>query len=113
MKHKGKKANRGLKFGGLSFQPDHTPFASVTGKDEMPMDDDLISEPPWWLVAAGGSLLGQLRLFKKCNCQNEDGSTTQLDDCPRLQSCEKCCLSRQGENFVGGFDPMTPSQTRG
>ncbi|MBN37780.1 MAG: hypothetical protein CMI29_04875 [Opitutae bacterium] len=112
MKHKGKKSNRRLEFGGLSFQPDFTPFASATGKDEMPMDDDLISEPPWWLVAAGG-LIGKLKIYKKCNCVNEDGSITQLDDCPRTQNCTKCCQGREGENFIGGYDPMMASQKRG
>ena len=112
MKHRRRQAKKSVQFGGLSFDTEHQPFASATGKDEMPMDDGLVSEPPWWLVAAGGSLLGQLRFYKKCNCQNADGSVTQLDDCPRFQTCDKCCQGRVGENFIGGYDPMMATQRR-
>ena len=66
----------------------------------MPMDDGLVSEPPWWLVVAEQVCLDNF-VFSKCNCQNADGSVTQLDDCPRLQKCDKCCQGRVGENLLG------------
>ena len=112
MKHRRRQAKKSVQFGGLSFDTEHQPFASATGKEEMPMDDGLVSEPPWWLVGVAG-LIGKLELYKQCRCPQADGGETTITDCPRLQKCDKCCEGRLGENYAGGgYDPMMASQSK-
>jgi hypothetical protein len=91
-------------WGGMSFQCADMPFASATGDKEEDMEDEIISEPPWWVGAAVG-LLGGLKKYKKCTCTNpENGTTMTIDDCPIVRKCEKCCSSRwagwSGEEVV-------------
>jgi len=111
MRNRKRQSRRGVEFGGLSFRPHHQPFASATGKDEMPMDDDIVKETPWWLAGLGG-LIGGLKLYKQCICVRPNGSEVTIDDCPRLQKCPKCCAGRVGENFTGGYDPFAASSTK-
>lgn len=100
-------------FGGLSFQCANEPFAYATGKEEMPEDDGLKSEPPWWALTALGWVAG-LKKTKTCICDLTNGSQVTLTDCNRLRSCGTCCTNAHGENFSGSaYDPNNTSFTQG
>ncbi len=100
-------------FGGLSFQCQDEPFASVTGKGKKGYDEpDISSEPPWWALTALGWVAG-LKKQKSCICPQQDGSSITLTDCNRLQPCEKCCTNSTGGYAGGGYDPNQSSLTEG
>ena len=100
-------------FGGLSFQCQDEPFASVTGKGKEGYNEpDISSEPPWWALTALGWVAG-LKKQKSCICPQQDGSSITLTDCNRLQPCEKCCTNSTGGYAGGGYDPNQSSLTEG
>ena len=118
---KGKGKRRGMRsasgtsndFGGLSFQCQDEPFASVTGKGKEGYNEpDISSEPPWWALTALGWVAG-LKKQKSCICPQQDGSSITLTDCNRLQPCEKCCTNSTGGYAGGGYDPNQSSLTEG
>ena len=98
-------------WGGISFQCAQPPFASATGDKEEDMEDDIISEPPWWLVATAG-FLGGLKKYKTCTCTNpENGTTMAITDCPVIRKCAKCCSSRWA-GWVGEDSVQNVGQSR-
>ena len=98
-------------WGGMSFQCADMPFASATGDKEEDMEDDIISEPPWWLVATAG-FLGGLKKYKTCTCTNpENGTTMTIADCPVIRKCAKCCSSRWA-GWVGEDSVQNVGQSR-
>ena len=98
-------------WGGMSFQCADMPFASATGDKEEDMEDDIISEPPWWLVATAG-FLGGLKKYKTCTCTNpENGTTMQISDCPIIRKCDKCCSSRWA-GWIGEDSVQEVGQSR-
>ncbi len=118
---KGKDKRRGMRsatgtsndFGGLTFECQDEPFASVTGKGKEGYDEpDISSEPPWWALTALGWVAG-LKKQKSCICPQQDGSSITLTDCNRLRPCNKCCTNSTGGYAGGGYDPNQSSLTEG